>query len=314
VITWACPTVEDNVQEHKATRDGCLDVETLAAFVDGGLTSGERSRVELHLAACQDCFALFTESVKTAHAMTDRTAPARGTVASIATRPRRGLVRWAAAGAGLAAAAALALAVWWPRAERPELVDLVAAVGERRPVEARLTGGFRFGPIESPTRGADRGADARVLAAAGKLEEKAGGTGSARLLGALGTAYLVTRDYDNAVKQFDRAIDLAPDDPLLRSDRAAALLSRGDTALDDGAADFARALDDATRALAMNKALPEAIFNKAIALQRMQLEDQELQTWRDYLALDASSAWASEARERIAALEASKKQVRPSTN
>jgi tetratricopeptide (TPR) repeat protein len=312
VIVWVCPTVEDQVQERKARRDGCLDAETLAAFVDGGLTSGERSQVEWHLAACRDCFALFTESVKTLRAM-EQPAPPRETVVSIATGPRRGLVRRAAAGAGLAAAAALVLAVWWPRAERPELVDLVAAVGERRPVEARLTGGFRFGPIEAPTRGADPGADTRVVAAASRLADKARETPSARLLGALGTAYVVTRDYDNAVKQFDRAIDLAPDDPLLRSDRSAALLARGDAALDDGAIDFARALDDATRALARNNALAEALFNKAIALQRMQLEDQELQTWRDYLALDASSAWANEARERIAALEASKK-GRPSTS
>ena len=58
------------VQQRSGT-PGCLDDETLAAYVDGGLTAEERSQVELHLAACRDCFALFTESVKTVQAMRD---------------------------------------------------------------------------------------------------------------------------------------------------------------------------------------------------------------------------------------------------
>ena len=292
------------MQEHENTRDGCLDAEALATFVDGGLTAAERSRTELHLAACQDCLAVFTESVKTVQAMTDSGAFEEPVVA---IAPRRRLASWTAAGAGLAAAAAVGLAVWWPRAERPELVDLVAAVGERRPVEGRLTGGFRFGPMESPTRGAEAGADSRVLAAADKIEQEARGTVNARLLGALGTAHLVTRDFENALSCFDRAIDLAPDDPLLRADRAAALLARGDVAGDDGGEDFLRALDDATRAVTKDKALPEALFNKAIALQRMRLEVQELETWREYLVLDATSPWADQARGRIVAIEAAKK-------
>ena len=295
------------MQERKHTPDGCLDPETLAAFVDGALTAGERSQVELHLVTCRDCFAAFTESVKTVQAMTDSGEFAAPGTVPFAVTPRRRLASWAAAGAGLAAAAALTLAVWWPRAERPELVGLVAAVGERRPVEGRLTGGFKFGPIESPTRGAEAGADSRVLAAAAQLEEEARGTGNARLLGALGTARLVTRDFDGAVTYFDRAIDLAPHDALLLTDRAAALLARGDSAGDDGAGDFVRALDDAARAVAKDKALPEALFNKAIALQRMHLEDQELATWRAYLTLDTASAWADQARGRIAAIEAAKK-------
>jgi hypothetical protein len=36
---------------------------------------------------------------------------------------------------------------------RPELAELVAAVDDRRPVEARLTGGFKWGPVPSETRG-----------------------------------------------------------------------------------------------------------------------------------------------------------------
>lgn len=307
------------MQHRKGMADSCLDDETLAAYVDGGLTAEERTRVERHLASCQDCFAVFTESVKTVQAMQDegvsdapapaRIEPSREVAAGVpvTAAPTRRVGQWVAAGAALATAAALVFAVWWPKAERPELVDLVGAVGERRPVEGRLTGGFKFGPIESPTRGAEASSDWRVLAAAAKLEEEARGTENARLLGALGTAHLVTRDFDNAVKYFDQAIDLAPDDSLLRTDRAAALLARGDAAGDGGAADFVRALDDAARAVLKDPTRPEALFNKAIALQRMHLENQEVETWRAYLALDGTSAWADEARRRIAAIEAAQK-------
>ena len=299
------------MQERKGTPKGCLEDETLAAFVDGGLTADERSRVELHLAACQDCFAVFTETVKTVQAMReagefDQPVPAElaqhavPTVVPIAASRRR-LVRWAAAGAGLAAAAAVALAVWWPRAERPELVNLVAAVGERRPVEGRLTGGFKFGPIESPTRGAEASTDWRVRAAAGKLAEEARGTQDARLLGALGTARLVTRDFDAAVKYFDRAITRAPDDGLLRSDRAAALLARGDAHGNED--DYRDALMDADASLVKQAVLKEALFNRAIALQRLSRADEERRAWESYLAVDPSSEWAAVARQRLRELK-----------
>ena len=170
-------------------------------------------------------------------------------------------------------------------------------------MEGRLTGGFRFGPIESPTRGGEPGTDWRVLAAAGKLEEQARGTENPRLLGALGTAHLVTRDFDGAVKYFDQAIDLGPDDPLLRADRSAALLARGDVAGDGWVEDVMRALDDASRAVSMAPTLAEARFNKALALQRMQLPDEELAAWREYLQVDEASPWAEFARARIAALQ-----------
>ena len=303
------------MQERSGTR-GCLDDETLAAYVDGGLTAEERSQVEVHLAACRDCFAVFTESVKTVQAMEDErvvfadvaapvpvaaTEPTRAVVVPMPAR-RSALTRRLVMAAGLAAAAVLAVAVWWPPPERPELVDLVAAVGERRPVEGRLTGGFKFGPIESPTRGAEPSTDWRVLAAAGKLEEQARGTEDARLLGALGTAHLVRREFDAAVRYFDQAIHIAPDDPFLRTDRAAALLARGDA--EERAEDFVRALNDAELAVQKTPALAEAQFNKAIALQRMHLVDQELEAWHAYLALDGTSPWADAVNRRVAQIEA----------
>jgi len=308
------------VQQRKDTPDGCLDDETLAAYVDGGLTADERSRVESHLAACQDCFAVFSETVKTVQAMraedgdvvdvptgavSEVSATEVGTPAVVVPMPprRSALARRLVMVGGLAAAAMLAVALWWPRPERPELVELVAAVGERRPVEGRLTGGFKFGPIESPTRGAETSSDWRVLAAAGKLEEEARGTENARLLGAAGTAGVVTGQFDAAVARLDQAIELAADDPLLLADRAAALIARGDS--QRSADDYERALNDALAALTARPAMPEALFNKALALRRLQRSDEELAAWRSYMATDDSSAWAAEAARRVQEIQMS---------
>jgi hypothetical protein len=285
---------------------GCLEDERLAAFVDGSLPAGERAEVERHLASCRTCFAVYTETVKTVQAMeAELGAPAGGpAVPHAVERPspvvpsgparKNRIVRWAVSGGGLAAAAAIVLALWWPRPERPELVDLVAAVGERRPVEGRLTGGFRFGPIDSPTRGTAASADWRVLAATARLEESTRGRADARLLGALGTARLVAGDLDGAIALLDRALLLAPDDALLRSDRAAALVARGDARADR--ADFERALDDAGRALASRPDAAEARFNRAIALERLERTAEARAAWADYLAIDGTSPWAEEAR------------------
>ena len=54
-----------------STPDRCLDDETLAAYVDGGLAAVERAHVERHLAACRRCFAVFAETVRTVQALGD---------------------------------------------------------------------------------------------------------------------------------------------------------------------------------------------------------------------------------------------------
>ena len=111
----------------------------------------------------------------------------------------------------------------------------------------------------------------------------------------------MTRDFDAAVKYFDRAITRAPDDGLLRSDRAAALLARGDAHGNED--DYRDALMDADASLVKQAALKEALFNRAIALQRLSRSDEERRAWESYLAVDPSSEWAAVARQRLRELK-----------
>jgi hypothetical protein len=49
--------------------DPCPDAETLAAYLDGRLTLGEREDVTAHVADCEACYFVVTEIAQTAAAM-----------------------------------------------------------------------------------------------------------------------------------------------------------------------------------------------------------------------------------------------------
>src|SRR6185295_6919351 len=76
--------------------------EELAAYIDGALGKAESKRMEAHLAACEDCYAVYIGAVK----FQLESEPAPATVAhNVVPFPSREQVRdlwrWAAAAAGL---------------------------------------------------------------------------------------------------------------------------------------------------------------------------------------------------------------------
>jgi CHAT domain-containing protein len=249
-----------------------------------------------HVAGCPDCYEIFAETV--------RFGLAEPTVALL----RRPAFRNAVA---LAAAAVLVLAVglWFyrarlPRASAPLVAELAEAMGGRRFVEPRLTGGFRHGRLTTMRSGeVPQGLDAQpgvVLAAVARIRERAEGDTSPEALGALAVTYLVSGDAAAAVKALESASAQKPDDALLLSDLAAAYLVRAKQA--DEPADIPKALEAAERAVALPDAPPEAYFNRALALESLHLVDAARKAWGDYLERDSSSAWADEARQHLEAL------------
>jgi len=88
-------------QEDAAIRSdgGCVEAELLASYVDGRTTLEERAQVETHIAHCEDCYFVFSETVGS-------TAESKDSESQ--NRSRRWMPRLAA---GLAAAAALVIAV-----------------------------------------------------------------------------------------------------------------------------------------------------------------------------------------------------------
>lgn len=98
----------------------------------------------------------------------------------------------------------------------------------------------------------------------------------------------------------EEALRVAPQDPRLWSDLAAARLDRAEREKDPF--DLVLALAASDRALAATPSLPEAHFNRALALERLFLLEEARSAWKGYLQIDPSSDWAGEARERLRAM------------
>lgn len=279
------------------SRNDCPELELIAAYLDGRLTERERASIADHLGACEDCYLLFTESAR-----------------HYVRQPLRevGVLTWrryAVPAAGLAAAAALVLVIR-SGVIQPALppsgaavAELVGAVGAHRVIEPRLTGGFAYAPMRAPVRdGAPRidfrSPDVRIAAA--KLEKQAMQYLSPDALGSLGVGYLVMGEVDKAVTVLEEAADQSKPAPRVLSDLAAAYLTRATA--QKRVEDVAKGLALAERALKADPGLAEAMFNRALALERLSLPDQARDAWQEYLKADSNSGWADEARRHLSAL------------
>lgn len=276
----------------------CPDPELLAAFVDGRLARGERAAIERHLAECDACREVLAETVRL-------TGDASGRV----VHGRFGRRAVAVGGGALALAASLLLVVWM----QPGLLrfgaptpyeELVAAVGTNRTIEGRLTGGFQYGPLRSPTRGSvDLFRDNyQVLAAAARIRNAAYASATSQNQHALGAVQLVLGEYNAAVTTLETAAAEEPSNARFQNDVAAAYLTRA--ARLDRPEDYPRALSAAERAVRLDPELDEALFNRAVALEALSLREQAIEAWRAVLERDPESGWAAEARQRLQRLEA----------
>jgi CHAT domain-containing protein len=263
------------------------------------------ARMDAHLASCPLCSEVFAETVRFA---LEEEAAAGAVPPSAAPLPfvRRRVFR-VAASLAVAASLVLALRLAWRGRSGPAAPPLVAelsqAMGDRRFVEPRLTGGFRHGPLAVVRGGATQGLDAYpppVLSAVATIRQRAEADPSPEALGALGITYLVSGDLVSAVKALESATAQAPGNARLQSDLAAAYLVRASRL--DEAADLPRALEAAERAIALEAPPDEAWFNRALALEALHLVDAARKAWNDYLARDSASGWADEARRHLEGL------------
>jgi CHAT domain-containing protein len=108
---------------------------------------------------------------------------------------------------------------------------------------------------------------------------------------------LLSGESDQAIARLSRAAALAPGNAILASDLAAARLQRG-SAFSDGE-DFFLALAAANIAVHLAPALPEARFNRALALQRLSLYERASGEWQLFQSLERDLRWLQVARGHI---------------
>ena len=178
------------------------------------------------------------------------------------------------------------------------LVRASAATGSRV-TEGRLSGGFDYQPPLRFDRKGDAPSWARLDAVAAETIANLVNDGSGEALHTIGIAHLLTGREAAAIADLERATGddhgSAPADALLLSDLAAAYLARSDANQSD--VDLRKALNAAERSWQLRQT-PEAAWNRALALAKINAAETEV-AWRGYLAVDAASPWAAEARRRI---------------
>lgn len=284
-----------------APSGACPAPERLADYVDGRLSGEDHAEMQRHLADCEDCREVVSEAALL------RNEPLTAPVVPFLRRRRIQL--WGGGVFALAASLILVIQV------RPELNpfgtpagidELVTAVGPRRLIEARLTGGFEYGPLHSRPRGPEASPDdLRLQSEAGLLRERALSTNDPSDLHAWGTAQVLMGRHREGEATLERALEARPRDAGIAADLGAARAMRvlADGELGESAA--AEAMLD--RALSLDGSVVEAWFNKALVLERAGRTAEALAAWNAYLALDAESQWAAYARERRSELQAAQR-------
>jgi tetratricopeptide (TPR) repeat protein len=297
-------TPEERRAASRNEEIGHPEAEILAAYADRALSPAERQAVERHAAGCAECRDILADTI--ASIEDDRREERRVEPAPPLPFRRR---RWAlGVVTGLAAAAVLVLAVQVVapgrlasligRETQPDVEELVAAFADQpnRLVEGRLSGGFPYGAPPEITRGAASIALAPgVRIAMARIEAAAAADSSVNSRWALGAARLGAGNVDDAIAVLTELARSNPANAALHSDLSAAYLARARTAA--GTDDARNALAAADKALALSPGLPEALFNRALALETTQPE-QAAQAWQAVAEREPDSPWAREALQR----------------
>ncbi len=321
----------------------CPDPQMLSAYLDGKLDPTERGRIEDHISRCEDCYFVVRETAlvwaeagteETPPAGTQRETPSGGGEVVQATfgqdvatpaapapveapvaDPRRpkasSFARYFMPIAATLVVAAGALALWkQSQANADPRAALVAAVGERRFFDARLTGGFKFGERVSPRRGSDLGTTGaaseewEVLAAAAKVRQDLIASKDGGAMATLAASHLFLGEVDQGIQLLQQSLAVPGaserERALLFSDLSGALLIRGMQRNDAG--DLERALANADSALRAPDSLPEALHNRALALELLGRSAEAAAAWEACAAKETDPRWREEALRRRAGL------------
>jgi CHAT domain-containing protein/tetratricopeptide (TPR) repeat protein len=222
--------------------------------------------------------------------------------------------------------AAIVVAAWLgsrsPRSQAAEQL-LAQAYTDRRTLDVRI-----FGAKYAPTR-AER-SDSRssfdrspsLIKAEDLISENlTKNPNDPTWLQAKARADLLERNFEPALKSLQKALEAKPDSPSLLTDMATAYFERAEeadrrraltlsqppdsrrTEPTSGAIDYGNAIDSLGKALAKSPDDPVALFNRAVACERLFLYTQAVDDWEHYLRVDPQGGWADEARTRLAGVK-----------
>jgi hypothetical protein len=254
--------------------------ENLGRFAEGTLDAAGRAAVVAHIADCDECRIEVVDAVEF--------------VEPVVVHSQR---KW-----WMSAAAAIVITLGgtfaWQTLHPLSSLIVASSHLHSRSVDGRLTG-FIYVERLVPRGVRDEGLSDDQLQLIEPIGEVLARRGNgSRTLHAKGVATLVTpnataEDRDEAIRLLQAAVTKDPNNVAFLSDLATALIAKGDEP------SLNRAIELCNRALQINHSSAEALFNRAKALQTLHKTKEATAAYRDYLAVDSSSAWAAEARSNL---------------
>jgi CHAT domain-containing protein/cytochrome c-type biogenesis protein CcmH/NrfG len=180
---------------------------------------------------------------------------------------------------------------------------LAQAYTEHRTLEVRIPGA-KYAPmrVERAAGGSSLDKSPSLLKAEALIGENLRKSpNDPAWLQAKARADLLDGNYESAIKSLQRALETQPDDPPLLTDLGSAYFVRAEAA--NHAIDYGNAIESQSKALAKSPDDPIALFNRALACERMFLYTQAVDDWEHYLRVDPQGQWAEDARRRLTALK-----------
>ncbi len=167
---------------------------------------------------------------------------------------------------------------------------------DSRPIEPRVSGDLAWAPFRAATH------NEGVFAAAVASRESSVRGEPVLLAGhTTGVMHLLAGRIRQALASLTAAAQTS-NDPAAWNDLSVAY---HEAALRYNAPQLlADAVSSADRALSLDPQLAEALFNRALMIERLGLRTDARNAWMRYLQIDATSGWADEARAHLAAVPA----------
>lgn len=212
---------------------------------------------------------------------------------------------------------AVAIVAWiGVRALHPPSAEqlLAQAYSEHRTLEVRIPGA-RYAPVQAErgTGQSDFDKPHSLLKAKDLIGEALSkNPNDPKWLQARARAELLDGNYESAIKSLQRALETQSDSPSLLTDLGSAYFVRAESA--NRPIDYGNAIESFGKALAKSSDDPIALFNRALACERMYFYTQAVDDWQHYLRIDPQGEWADDARRRLNLLKEKLQQHQKSQN
>jgi len=337
----SCQDCSRKVQMHKSVQSeilrmgvpsnapagpDCVDETEWLNVAAGLLPEAKTRELMKHAAQCGHCGPLLKNAAET---LADEVTPREETLLGLLSSARpewqrnmastlrgnvqdqkkpswwRAMFAWPAPAYAFAGIAAVAIVAWIGlRTLRPPSAEqlLAQAYTEHRTLEVRIPGA-KYAPmrVERSANGSNLDKSSSLLKAEALIGENLRkNPNDPAWLQARARADMLDGNYESAIKSLQRALEAQPDSPGLLIDLGSAYFMRAESA--DRPIDYGNAIEALGKALAISPDDPIALFNRAIACERMFLFNQAAGDWEHYLRIDPQSGWSDEARRRLAAL------------